>query len=258
MNTIPSWLGSGVGGTPFVLLHGMGSTANVWLPQLAHFGRTRQTVAWTAPGYGLSPALETLDWVTLARALADMLDTLKLPRIHLLGHSIGGMVAQSFYHHYPDRVASLILSATSGGFGATDPQWKEDFLRQRTEPLARYSSFAQAAPDMLAGFMGPNITEPMRQLALISASQIDKERYIDYMRLLVTFNRKEDLRHITAPTLLLAGELDDQAPPKGMKRMAEQIPNAQFQELAAVKHMANIEDAARFNQVVDAFLAQHP
>lgn len=258
MNSTPSWLSSGVGGTPLVLLHGMGSTADVWLPQLAHFGRTRQTIAWTAPGYGTSPALDSLDWAGLAAALADMLDALELPRVHLLGHSIGGMVAQSFCHHYPHRVASLILSATSAGFGSTDPHWQDDFLRQRTEPLAKYSSFAQAAPDMLAGFMGPNITEPMRQLALISASQIEKERYIDYMRLLVTFNRKADLERITVPTLLLAGELDNQAPPKGMKRMADSMPNAQFQELAGVKHMANLENPQHFNQVLDAFLAQHP
>ena len=258
MNTTPSWLSSGTGGTPLVLLHGMGSTADVWLPQLTHFGRQRQTIAWTAPGYGTSPALNPLGWPELASALAQLLDTLQAPRVHLLGHSIGGMVAQTFAHQYPERVASLILSATSAGFGSTDPQWQEDFLRQRTEPLARYPSFAHAAPDMLAGFMGPNISESMRQLALISASQIEKDHYISYMRLLVTFNRKDDLSGITAPVLLLAGELDNQAPPKGMKRMADSLPNGQFQELPGVKHMANLEDPALFNAVIDAFLAQHP
>ncbi len=251
-----SWLCSGQGGIPLVLLHGMGSTASVWLPQLEHFGRERLTVAWTAPGYGVSPKLPNLSWASLAEALAQMLDTLNLPRVHLLGHSIGGMVAQSFYHQHPDRVASLILSATSAGFGSTDPQWQEAFLSQRTEPLAKYSSFAQAAPDMLAGFMGPNITEAMRQLAQISAGSIDKDRYVDYMRLLVTFNRKADLAKISAPTLLLAGELDNQAPPKGMRRMAETIGNAQFQELVGTKHMANLENPTLFNQVVDAFLAK--
>lgn len=256
MNNTPSWLGAGHGNTPLILLHGMGSTAEVWLPQLNHFGRQRHTVAWTTPGYGPSPALPTLGWSELANALAQMLDTLRIPKAVVLGHSIGGMVAQAFYHQHPHRVAGLILSATSAGFGSTDPQWKEDFLRQRTEPMARYDSFAQAAPDMLAGFMGPGISAHMRQLAEISAANIEKSRYIDYMRLLVTFDHKDHLPDIAVPTLLLAGELDTQAPPKGMQRMADAIPGARLETLPGTKHMANIENPAQFNQVIDTFLAR--
>lgn len=256
MKTTPSWLAAGRGNTPLVLLHGMGSTAEVWLPQLNHFGRHRHTIAWTAPGYGRSPALPMLGWPALADALAEMLDALGIPRAIVLGHSIGGMVAQAFYHQHPHRVAGLILSATSAGFGSADPQWKEDFLRQRTEPMARYDSFAQAAPDMLAGFMGPGISAHLRQLAEISAANIEKSRYIDYMRLLITFDHKDRLPDIAVPTLLLAGELDTQAPPKGMQRMADAIPGARLETLPGTKHMANLENPAQFNQVVDAFLAR--
>lgn len=258
INTLPTWLSAGNENTPLVLLHGMGSTASVWLPQLEAFGRARRVVAWTTPGYGYSPAMPALTWANLAIALANMLDALNIDKAHLLGHSIGGMVAQEFYHHFPCRVASLILSSTSAGFGSNDPEWQEAFLRQRTEPLAQFESFAQAAPGMLDHFLGPKTSPDMRHLATLSARPIERERYIDYMRLLVTFNRKTELGNITAPTLLLAGELDDQAPPKGMQRMADKLPNARLHQFQQTKHMANLETPREFNEVVSDFLAATP
>lgn len=258
VNTVPGWLGSGHQQTPLILLHGMGSTASVWLPQLEYFGQSRQVIAWTSPGYGNSASVPTLSWPVLANALANMLDALHIEKAHILGHSIGGMVAQEFYHHFPCRVTSLILSATSDGFGAADPEWKAAFLRQRTEPLAQYDSFAQAAPGILNHFLGPQISTHMRQLAALAAHSIERDRYIDYMRLLVTFDRKTELANITVPTLLMAGELDDQAPPKGMQRMADRMPDARLQQLQNTKHMANLEVPLEFNRIISDFLDSIP
>lgn len=256
MNKAPSWLASGAGQEiPLVLLHGMGSTAAIWLPQLDFFGRERPTLAWTMPGFGGSPALPELSWEGLANALADMFDAAGIERAHVLGHSVGGMIAQEFYHRYPQRVASLVLSATSAAFGSKDPAWTEDFLRQRTDELNRYDNFQQAAPHMLDKFMGARTPQAMRQLAMLAAHPIQKEAYVQVMRLLTTFDRKSDAASILAPALLLAGELDTQAPPKGMKRLAEQIPNGRFVQLDGRSHMANIEAPEEFNAVVQAFIS---
>lgn len=253
----PAWLASGQGDTPLVLLHGMGSTAEVWLPQLNHFGRRRLTVAWTMPGYGDSPELAEPGWDALADALVAMLDAQGLTRVHLLGHSIGGMVAQACYHRHPARFASLILSATSAGFGSPDPAWQAEFVRQRTEPLTGVTRFADAAPALLGQFIGPAITAEMRAIGLLAAARVNRTSYLDYMRLLASFDRKTQLEAIAVPTLLLAGELDRQAPPKGMQRMAERIPGAMFHTLPQTNHMANLESPTAFNRVVDDFLATH-
>src|SRR5690606_29160604 len=132
---MPVWLAAGRGGTPLVMLHGMGSTASIWLPQLEHFGQNRLALAWTMPGYAHSPAPAQLGWQALAASLRDMLDAQNIERAHVLGHSIGGMIAQEFYHRHPQRVQSLVLSATSAAFGSSDPAWKESFLRQRVEAM---------------------------------------------------------------------------------------------------------------------------
>lgn len=255
MNGTPSWLASGNGGTPLILLHGMGSTAEVWLPQINHFGRARLTVAWTQPGFFPSPALKQQSWKALADALESMMQALNIDKAHILGHSMGGMVAQEFYHCHPQRVASLILSSTSGAFGSADPQWKEEFIRQRHESMEPFANFAEAAPTLLAAFMGPDTPASMRELANVAARDITTQDYLTAMQLLVTFNRKADLGKIAVPTLLLAGELDNQAPPKGMRRMAEQIPNAQYHEFSGLQHMANLEAPDQYNRAIENFLS---
>lgn len=257
MNTSPSWLASGQGNIPLVMLHGLGMTAEIWLPQLNYFGRSRLAVAWTQPGIAPSPAPQTLGWKNLADSLDSMLETMGIDKAHILGHSMGGMVAQELYHRHPKRVASLILYSSSGAFGSSDPQWKQEFVLQREQALEPFSNFIQAAPALLSDLIGPQITPSMRELAITSARDITIESYLQTLQLLVTFNRKADLSAIAVPTLLLAGELDQQSPVKGIKRMAEQIPNAQFCEISGVRHMSNLEAPAAFNQLIENFLAAH-
>ncbi len=258
--SLPAWLASGPRGVrplPLVLLHGMGSTAAVWLPQLEHFGRTRYTLAWTMPGYGASPPLEGgLSWDALADALAALCDAHALPRIHLLGHSIGGMVAQAFARRHRERLASLVLSASSAGFGQASAAWKADFLRQREEPLAQHATFADAAPALLARFCAPCITPGMRALAAHAAAGLDKAAYLDAMRLLLTFDGADDLARLDLPVLLVAGSDDQQAPLKAQQRLLERLPQGRLVVLEGLNHMANLEAPARFDASVEAFVQE--
>ena len=258
--SLPAWLASGprdVEPLPLVLLHGMGSTAAVWLPQLEHFGRTRYTLAWTMPGYGASAPLKGgLGWDALADALAALCDAHALPRIHLLGHSIGGMVAQAFARRHPGRVASLVLSASSAGFGQASAAWKADFLRQREEPLARHATFAEAAPALLERFCAPCIAPGMRALAVHAASSIEKQAYLDAMRLLLTFDGAADLGRLARPVLLVAGGDDQQAPLKAQQRLLERLSQGRLVVLDGLNHMANLEAPPRFNACIEDFLLE--
>ena len=79
------------------------------------------------------------------------------------------------------------------------------------------------------------------------------------LQAIVTFNRLDDLAHITVPTLCLAGEHDRNAAPHVMQRMAERIVQGQYQCLAGVGHLANMEQPQAFNRaVLDFLLAQFP
>src|SRR5205814_1301718 len=99
--------------TPIVFLHGVGSDKSVWHPQLAHFGQSRRAIAFDYPGYGDShpaPAGTTRD--DYAAAVLSAMTALGVPRAHICGLSLGGVVAIAMHDAAPARCASLILADT--------------------------------------------------------------------------------------------------------------------------------------------------
>ena len=124
----PAFLERGRGGTPVLFLHGIGGGAEAWEPQLAYFGAARRSLAWWMPGYGPSPPLAAPTFGALAESLERLLDAARIERVHLVGHSIGGMVAQIFAATRIPRLASLTLSATTPVFGSRDGDFRREFL----------------------------------------------------------------------------------------------------------------------------------
>ena len=111
-----------------LLLHGLGGSRISWEPQLADLGRRALIAAWDLPRYGASPPLAgPTTFPALADAVATWADELGADRVHLVGISFGGMIAQYTAAAHPDRIASLTLLATSPKFGldGTEPEaWR--------------------------------------------------------------------------------------------------------------------------------------
>ena len=107
MTAVPTYLRNGRSGDVIVFLHGIGGNAEYWQPQLSFFGKHFQAVAWNMPGYGGSPPLSEMNFPDLAASLASLLDTFSAEKFHLVGHSMGGMVAQEFLLQQSQRVSSL-------------------------------------------------------------------------------------------------------------------------------------------------------
>ena len=111
-------------GPAVIFLHGIGGDGTSWLPELEALSGRCRAVAWDMPGYSGSPALPGMNFPALANALKDLLVKLGIERAHIVGHSIGGMVALEFAARFPDHVASLTLYATSPAFGKADGDWQ--------------------------------------------------------------------------------------------------------------------------------------
>src|SRR6476469_9260397 len=106
------YLQSGGGqATPIVFLHGVGSDKSVWHPQLDHFGSTRAAFAFDYPGYGDSdPAPNGTTRDDYAAAILSAMRELGIPRAHVCGLSLGGVVAIALHHAEAEACASLILA----------------------------------------------------------------------------------------------------------------------------------------------------
>ena len=104
-------------GTPLVFLHGIGGDAESWRAQLDGFSSDYRAIAWDMPGYGDSAPFDEMTFPALVDAVSTLLDRLSVKSAHLVGHSLGGMIAQAFALNHPERLRSLTLLATSAAFG---------------------------------------------------------------------------------------------------------------------------------------------
>jgi 3-oxoadipate enol-lactonase len=249
--SLPAFAERGGGGTAVVMLHGVGGGSAAWAGQLESFAAAGyRAIAWDAPGYGRTPAIEPYDMAGLARSLESLLDALAAPRIVLLGHSMGGMLAQEAVIGFPRKIAGLVLAATSPAFGKPDGSWQQDFLRERLGPLDAGRTMADLAPALVERMVGPDADPAGVRLAIEVMSRVPGDTYRKALAAIVGFDRRAALGAIAVPVLALAGEHDATAPPAVMEKMAQKIPGAEYLLLARCGHLANLERPGAFDAAV--------
>ncbi len=251
----PSFTARGAGATTLVFLHGIGGDWTNFEPQLAAFADRYQAVAWTMPGYGDSPALPEMTFPALARAVVALLDRLGQDRVVLVGHSLGGMIAQEVAALYPDRLAALVAACTSPAFGKPGGDFQRQFLAARLAPLDRGETPADLAPGLVSAMVGADAPAAARAIAQAAMSRISAPAYRAALNCLVTFDRRAELEAIACPTLLISGGEDRTASPAVMERMASHIPAARYVCLDGAGHLANLERPEAFNAALAEFLA---
>jgi pimeloyl-ACP methyl ester carboxylesterase len=235
---------------PLIFLHGLGGGKAVWDRQVAHFSALKYPcTAWDQPGYGQSPAVEPYTFENIAEALARQI---REPSV-LVGHSMGGLVAQELYARYPEKVLALALCFTSASFAAgTD--FARAFIAARIAPLDAGQSMAEIAKEVMPAQRG-RITDP-QGLALAERvmATVPPATYRKALQIITTFDRRADLPKIAVPALLVAGSDDLVAPAQIMKYMADKIPRAEFIVLRGCGHLGQMDQPETFNEVLERFL----
>ena len=258
MSAVPASIARGDGATTLLFLHGVGGGKGAWSEQLDWFAaRGYRAVAWDMPGYGESAMVSPYSIASLAESLVRLIDSLGATRTVVVGHSMGGMVAQEAIGIAPKRVAGLILSGTSPAFGKAEGDWQRDFLAARLAPLDAGRTMAEVATKLVPTMLGEGADPKGVAAALALMGAVPASTYRAALTALMGFDRREWLARVAVPTLVLAGERDTNAPPSVMRRMAEKISGSEYVELAGLGHLANMEDPVAFNVAVLAYLAKH-
>ena len=248
----------GQGDTALFLLHGVGGGAHAWHDnQDAWAGAGYRSLAWDCPGYGRSAPVDPCTMDSLARALLALIDSAEARCNIVIGHSMGGMIAQEAVALAPQAIQGLVLSGTSPSFGPPGGNWQQQFLADRFAPLDAGAGMVGLAQDLVPAMMAPGAGPAAQAAARALMAQVPEATYRAALQAIVAFNRREELSRITVPTLCLAGEFDRNAPDALMQRMARQLPRGEHRCLSGVGHLANMEDPAAFNQAVLDFLHRH-
>ena len=246
---------------PVICLHGIGGGIESFRPQLDELplpsgGKEGfRTISWAMPGYGKSARGEwPPSFMSLSNALSRFIEALGVAPAHLVGHSIGGMIALEHAAFWPEQVASLCLIGTTPAFGGKDDSFKESFLKARLDPLDSGMSMAQmaaeAAPGLVGSGAGPDVVEAIRaQMARVHESAWRK-----FLECLTTFDRRDELPRIAVPTCAIAGSEDRNAPAATMERMASKIPMAEYHLIEGAGHMIPQEAPDAVNRILRDFL----
>jgi pimeloyl-ACP methyl ester carboxylesterase len=242
-----------------VMLHGIGADSRLWQPQAGSFAaRGYRPVPLDFPGYGARPPVEAMDFEGLAADVEAAIAERGLERVVLLGHSMGGMVAQTLLRRRPDAYAAAILCATSPAFGNPSGEFQQKFVAARLKPLDEGRSMADMAEENFGHLTGPaGAGTPWRRHAVAVLGATPSPTFRAAVRCLVTFDERASLGAIRVPVLCLAGEVDTNAPAPVMERMAGKIRGAEYRCMAGIGHLPNIEAPEAFDAIVLDFLDRH-
>jgi 3-oxoadipate enol-lactonase len=240
---------------PVVLLHGIGGAARAWAAQVESLAQAGfRPLALDLPGYGARPPVVSMEFEMLAQDVEQAIARGGLDRPVIIGHSLGGMIAQTMLRRAPHAWRAAVLFATSPAFGNASGEFQKQFLADRLGPLDAGKTLPEMAPAIVQHLIGRDCHPDGLALAVSCMAGVPESTYRAAVRCLTAFDERANLPHIRVPVLCLAGERDRNAPAAMMERMAAKIPGARYVCLPGVGHLGNLEAPDAFDRAVLEFL----
>ena len=242
-------------GTPLLLLHGIGSGSASWEAQLEGLSGRFRVIAWDAPGYGGSDPLPggRPHSGAYGDAVADLLDGLEVERVHLLGHSLGGLIAAAFAARHPRRLLSVTLSDAAAGYLNSPKELRVDRLNARIEAMTALGP-AEVAKRRAREVLSPSAPEETYQKVFAVQSRVRPDGYAQAARMLHNSDIFADAATIGVPALVMYGGEDKVTPESIGRDIAATINGARYVTLPGVGHASYVEDPEAFNAALVEFL----
>jgi 3-oxoadipate enol-lactonase len=239
------------GPAPVIFVHGMGGDHGMWLYQVPAFCTRFPTITVDLRGHGQStkPGAD-FSIADMARDLVRLLRALGVERAHVVGLSLGGLVAQQLALDYPRAVAALVLADTLCGV----PPGFESMVRDAVQFIEDNSMRAVAQARITNAFSDA-VDPAMRGYLIDRVARNDKTAYVRAAHAGFGFSASARLGEIRAPTLVVVGEEDRVTPPPLSEDLAARIRGARLVRIPAAGHVSNVEQPAEFNRVVLEFLS---
>ena len=244
----------GEGYPTVICLHGIGGDSDSFLPQLDFFSKNLRIISWNMPGYKNSDYIENLTFEKLSYCLFNFIKSLKIKKCHLIGQSIGGMIAQDFACRFPELIEGLVLLATTSAFGGKNDDFKKEFIKSRLQPLDEGINMDFLAKITIPKIVGKKIEKKNLDIAINSMAKIPEKTYREILKCLVTFDRYFEIEKLAIPCCLLSGKIDNNAPARTMQKMSLKIQNSQFHIFEKVGHLINLEIPEVSNTIISKFL----
>lgn len=233
--------------------HSLGTNSLMWDPQIRALRDRYRVLCFDTRGHGESDVPDgpyTLEG--LAEDAIRLLDVLGIEKVHWVGLSMGGMIAQAVALNFPKRLKSLMLCDTAAKVSDEDqPIWQE-----RIDAALKHGMEALVEPTLERWFTkpflekNPPVVNLIRKLFLATPVKgfvgcAEAIRQLDYL---------DRLSEIKVPTLIMVGEKDMGTPVEVSKEMHKRIAGSELVVIPSAAHLSNLEQPERFNAAILDFL----
>jgi len=245
------------GSGPWLTLsHSLCTDLSMWDAQMAALTPHFRVLRYDTRGHGQSGAPQGADeaytWEQLSGDALALFDALGIAQTHFVGLSMGGMIGQHLVLRAPQRVSRLVLADTACRYPASAAGiWQERIRLVRAEGLESQLE-STLARWFTAPFRAGNPSVMAHIATLIRSTPT--AGYIGCGKAIATLDLMARLAEISCPTLVMVGAEDGGTPPAMAREIAQAIPGARLEIIPDAAHLANIEQAGVFNQLLLAFL----
>ena len=239
--------------SPIVFIHGVGLTHEIWQPQLDFF-RDHSTLSYDILGHGKSKLeKKQIDFNDFSDQLINLVDELKIDKIHLVGFSIGSLIARNFSTRFNNRLKSLILLGSI--YKRTSQQ--QQIVNERFNQAKKDLKLSKQALKrwFTDEYLKKNPDTYEKISSILSSNNI--ENFLKVYELFVKHQNNEDFEKIKINTLLMTGEYDYGSTIEMSQELSKVIKNSELKIIKDGKHLCGIECADEVNLGIKNFIEKN-
>ena len=235
---------------PIVFIHGVGLTHEIWQPQLDYF-KNYTTLSYDILGHGNTPLEKNqLSFDDFSDQLIHLLDELKINKVHLVGFSIGSLIARNFAIRFNSKLQSLTLLCSI--FKRSDEQQKivnERFAQAKKDLKLSKQALKRWFSDK---YLEENPDTYEKITSILSANNMSN--FLKVYELFVFHKNDEKFDKIKTNTLVMTGEHDPGSTVKMSEELSKVIAGSELKIIKNGKHLCGIECANEVNLAIKNFI----
>ncbi len=254
VNNIELYYETAGSGESVLFFHGLGSSARDWEMQIPAFTKQFKTIAFDLRGHGQSQKPKGPYSMSLfAKDTAELIKSLGVGSVHVVGISLGGMIAFQLAVDHPELVKSMVI-VNSG------PELVVRTLKERWQVFMRFAIVRVMGMRKMGEVLSKRLfpkdgQENLRQIFVGRWAENDVRAYMDTMRAIVGWSVADKIQNIKIPVLVVAAD-NDYTPVSAKEAYIPKLGNAELVVIEDSRHAVPVEKPDEFNRVVLRFLSK--